>query len=76
LRESDFAADLSQVLRGDAPDEYKRPELFFANTYPTKGIKNVLKLVALLRFGSVAIPTRLAPSFVSTPSLVAARRTP
>ncbi len=47
LRESDFAADLSQVLRGDAPDEYKRPELFFANTYPTKGIKNVLKLVAL-----------------------------
>ncbi|WP_300336658.1 DUF499 domain-containing protein [Accumulibacter sp.] len=47
LRESDFAADLSQVLRGDAPDEYKRPALFFANTYPTKGIKNVLKLVAL-----------------------------
>jgi len=35
------------VLRGDAPAEYKRPERFFANTYPTKGIKNVLKLVAL-----------------------------
>jgi len=47
LKESDFAADLSQVLRGDAPDEYKKPELFFANTYPTKGLKNILKLVAL-----------------------------
>ena len=43
VRESDFAADLSQVLRGDAPDEYKQPELFFANTYPTKGLKNVLR---------------------------------
>lgn len=47
LRESDFAADLSQVLKGEAPDEYKRPELFFANTYPTKGLKNILKLVGL-----------------------------
>lgn len=51
LRESDFAADLSQVLRGDAPDEYKRPDLFFVNTYPTKGLKNVLKLVALRVLG-------------------------
>jgi hypothetical protein len=46
LRESDFAADLSQVLRGDAPDEYKLPARFFANTYPTKGMKSILKLVA------------------------------
>lgn len=51
LKESDFAADLSQVLRGDAPDEYKKPELFFANTYPTKGLKNVLKLVAMRVLG-------------------------
>ena len=51
LRESDFAADLSQVLRGDAPDEYKLPGLFFSNTYPTKGLKNVLKLVALRVLG-------------------------
>lgn len=51
LKESDFAADLSQVLRGDAPDEYKKPELFFANTYPTKGLKNALKLVALRVLG-------------------------
>jgi hypothetical protein len=51
LKESDFAADLSQVLRGDAPEEYRTPELFFANTYPTKGLKNVLKLVALRVLG-------------------------
>jgi hypothetical protein len=25
LKESDFAADLSQVLRGDAPEEYRKP---------------------------------------------------
>ncbi|MDR0577039.1 MAG: hypothetical protein LBI87_05790 [Candidatus Accumulibacter sp.] len=46
LTQSDFAADLSQVLRGDGPEEYKNPVSFFANTYPTKGLKNVLKLVA------------------------------
>lgn len=51
LRESDFAADLSQMLRGDAPDEYKQPALFFANTYPTKGLKSILKLVALRVLG-------------------------
>lgn len=51
LRESDFAADLAQVLKGDAPEEYKQPKLFFANTYPTKGLKTVLKLVALRVLG-------------------------
>ncbi len=42
LTESDFAADLAQVLRGDAPDEYKDPARFFANTHPTRGLKNLL----------------------------------
>lgn len=51
IRESDYAADLSQVLKGEAPDEYKRADLFFANTYPTKGLKNVLRLVALRVLG-------------------------
>ena len=32
ITESDFAADLAQVLRGDAPEEYKDPVKFFANT--------------------------------------------
>ena len=39
------AADLSQVLRGDAPPEYKDPAQFFANTYPTKGLRNVLQQI-------------------------------
>lgn len=51
VKESDFAADLSQVLRGDAPDEYKKPQFFFSNTFPTKGLKNALKLVALRVLG-------------------------
>jgi hypothetical protein len=46
IRESDYAADLAQVIRGDAPPEYKSPANFFANTYPTKGLRNVLRLVA------------------------------
>ena len=39
ITESDFAADLSQVLRGDAPEEYRNPARFFANTHPTRGLK-------------------------------------
>lgn len=50
IRESDFAADLAQVLRGDAPEEYRDPARFFANTHPTRGLKNLLRNV-LLRLG-------------------------
>ena len=43
ITESDFAADLSQVIRGkDGPAEYLVPAKFFANTYPTRGLKNLL----------------------------------
>ena len=47
IRESDFAADLAQVLRQDAdtPDEYKEAGAFFANTYPTEGLKALLSNV-------------------------------
>ena len=47
IKESDFAADLAQVLRGDAPPEYRDPERFFANTYPTRGLKSLLRNVSL-----------------------------
>src|SRR3546814_4701385 len=41
--DSDFAADLSRVLRGhDAPPEYAEPARFFANTHPTRGLKGLL----------------------------------
>jgi hypothetical protein len=42
LTEADFAADLAQVLRGEGPKEYRQADLFFANTYPTRGLKNLL----------------------------------
>ena len=42
ITESDFAADLAQVIRGSAPEEYKNARRFFDNTYPTRGLKNLL----------------------------------
>lgn len=42
VTESDFAADLAQVVRGTAPEEYRDPARFFENTYPTRGLKNLL----------------------------------
>ena len=45
IRDEDFAADLSQVLRGTAPDLYSNPALFFANTHPTRGLCNLIKAV-------------------------------
>ena len=45
IRESDFAADLAQVINGTAPLEYFLPNKFFHNTHPTKGLKTLLKTV-------------------------------
>lgn len=42
LTQADFAADLAQVLCGNAPDEYLDPVRFFANTHPTRGLMNLL----------------------------------
>ncbi|MCP4699858.1 MAG: hypothetical protein GY862_23850, partial [Gammaproteobacteria bacterium] len=42
LAEADFAADLAQVLKGNAPEEYKNPAIFFSNTHPTHGLKELL----------------------------------
>lgn len=38
LDESIFAADLGQVVRGDAPEDYQDPHRFFASTYLTQGL--------------------------------------
>jgi len=41
--DADFAADLARVLRDhDAPPEYANPAQFFANTFPTRGLKSLL----------------------------------
>jgi hypothetical protein len=42
LAEADFAADLAQVIAGRGPREYLDPVRFFANTYPTRGLGNLL----------------------------------
>ena len=42
VAEADFAADLAQVVTGEGSAEYVDPARFFANTYPTRGLKNLL----------------------------------
>ena len=42
LAEADFAADLAQVIVGKGNEEYLNPAHFFANTYPTRGLRNLL----------------------------------
>ena len=43
--EANFAADLARVVRGDASAEYANPVRFFANTYPTAGLRDLLENV-------------------------------
>ena len=40
-----FAAKLDEVVLGRGADEYKNPELFFARTFPTRGITTLLSSV-------------------------------
>ncbi|GAH42208.1 unnamed protein product, partial [marine sediment metagenome] len=40
-----FAADLWQVYKREAPDEYNDSDLFFSKTYETAGLKNLLTVV-------------------------------
>ena len=42
MAEAEFAADLAQVIVGEGAADYLEPERFFANTYPTRGLKNLL----------------------------------
>ena len=44
--QSDFAADISRVVNGTATDEYRNPEAFYARTYVTEGMKQLLVTVA------------------------------
>ena len=42
IADADFAADLALVLTGRASVGYRDAVPFFANTYPTRGLKNLL----------------------------------
>jgi hypothetical protein len=65
--DSDFAADLSHVLRtGGEPTAYSDPKVFFSNTYPTRGLKNLLSNVCtrlIGRPGAVSAIFRLDTSY-------------
>jgi hypothetical protein len=47
VRDDEFMADLSRVVNGTAPADYLDPKAFFAKSYPTRGMKELLKAVCL-----------------------------
>lgn len=51
-KDDHFAADLAQVVNATAPPEYQDPALFFQHTYPTRGLKELLKAVCQRLSGS------------------------
>jgi hypothetical protein len=66
IAKSDFAADLAQVIKGTASHEYLKADLFFRNTYPTRGLKSLLANVCARLSGAageVAAIFRLGTSF-------------
>lgn len=46
FKQSEFAADITQVANGTAPDAYRDAEKFFARTYITEGMRLLLISVA------------------------------
>jgi len=44
-KDEQFAADLAQVVNQTAPKEYTDPAVFFRHSYPTRGMKELLKAV-------------------------------
>ncbi len=52
IAEADFAADLAQVIAGTGSAEYLDPVRFFAHTWPTRGLKNLLVNVCRRLTGS------------------------
>ena len=47
LDESIFAANLDDVMKGSATEEYNSAEAFFAKTFVTAGLKVIIKRVVL-----------------------------
>lgn len=57
MAQADFAADLSAVWRGRAPEEYQRGDAFFARTYLTSGVRRLLLQVTQRLVGGAGAPT-------------------
>ena len=47
VRDDEFMADLSRVVNGTASADYLDPAAFFAKSYSTRGMKELLKAVCL-----------------------------
>jgi uncharacterized protein len=56
FKQSEFAADISQVASGTAPEEYQDPEKFFSRTYITEGMRLLLISVAQRLTGRAGDP--------------------
>lgn len=46
FEQAEFAADLFQVLNGKADEEYQDPRAFFARTYITDGLRDLIQIAA------------------------------
>src|SRR6516165_8780724 len=44
-KDEQFAADLAQVVNQTAPKEYADPAVFFRHSYPTRGMRELLRAV-------------------------------
>lgn len=63
-KQSEFAADLGQVVNGEGSSEYTQPVEFFSRTYFTKGLKNLLvKTLRRLSFNEGEPVIQLKTSF-------------
>ncbi len=51
-KDEQFAADLAQVVNETAPKEYADPAVFFRHSYPTRGMRELLKAVLTRLSGS------------------------
>ncbi|MCX8012511.1 MAG: DUF499 domain-containing protein, partial [Desulfobacterota bacterium] len=56
LSEAIFAADLGDVVNGNAPPEYQDPGIFFQKTYLTQGLNNLIKNVLSRLIGGKGDP--------------------
>lgn len=66
VSDADLAADLAAVIRGEAVPDYSEPARFFANSYPTRGLRNLLEAVCRRlsgKGGEAAAVLRLDTSF-------------
>jgi len=66
IRDDEFMADLSRVVNGTAPADYLDPAAFFSKSYPTRGMKELLKAVSLRlsgRGGEVSSIIRLGTQY-------------